>query len=75
MLLAPPGFLMPAAKDEWWRVAPQLHYLGLLTAIDVTALAAYCQACGRRQQAEDALAAMAERDPESGAACSARGFP
>ena len=64
---APPGFLMPAAKDEWWRVAPQLHVLGLLTAIDVMVLAAYCQACGRWQQAEDALAAMAERDPESGA--------
>ena len=65
---APPGFLMSAAKDEWWRVAPQLHVLGLLTAIDVMVLAAYCQACGRWQQAEDALAAMAERDPESGAA-------
>ena len=63
----PPGFLMPAAKDEWWRVAPQLHVLGLLTALDVMVLAAYCQACGRWQQAEDALAAMAERDPESGA--------
>jgi hypothetical protein len=49
-------------------VAPQLHVLGLLTAIDVMVLAAYCQACGRWQQAEDALAAMAERDPESGAA-------
>jgi phage terminase small subunit len=54
---APPGFLMPAAKDEWWRVAPRLHVLGLLTAIDVMVLAAYCQACGRWQQAEDALAA------------------
>ena len=53
---------MPAAKDEWWRVAPQLHVLGLLTAIDVMVLAAYCQACGRWQQAEDALAAVAERD-------------
>jgi P27 family predicted phage terminase small subunit len=50
---APPGFLMPAAKDEWWRVAPELHVLGLLTAIDVMVLAAYCQACGRWQQAED----------------------
>ena len=25
---------MPAAKDEWWRVAPRCR-LGLLTAIDV----------------------------------------
>ena len=48
-------------------MAPQLHVLGLLTAIDVMVRPAYCQACGRWQQAEDALAAMAERDPESGA--------
>jgi P27 family predicted phage terminase small subunit len=35
--------------------------------LDVMVLAAYCQACGRWQQAEDALAAMAEGDAESGA--------
>ena len=57
------GVLMSMVESD-----PQLHVLGLLTAIDVMVLAAYCQACGRWQQAEDALAAMAESDPESGAA-------
>ena len=51
------GVLMSMVESD-----PQLHVLGLLTAIDVMVLAAYCQACGRWQQAEDALAAVAERD-------------
>ena len=42
--------------------SPAASALGLLTAIDVMVLAAYCQACGRWQQAEDALAAMGRRE-------------
>jgi P27 family predicted phage terminase small subunit len=63
----PPAFLMPAAKDEWWRAGPELHRLGLLTALDLMPFAAYCQACGRWQEAERLLAQQAERDPETGA--------
>jgi P27 family predicted phage terminase small subunit len=63
----PPAFLMPGAKDEWWRAGPELHRLGLLTVLDVAVFAAYCQACGRWQQAEELLRQQAERDPETGA--------
>jgi P27 family predicted phage terminase small subunit len=58
----PPSFLNAFALDEWWRTAPQLHALGLLSAIDVACLAAYCQAYGHWRQAEEALARMADRD-------------
>ena len=40
----PPNFLSDEAKNEWWRVAPELHALSLLTVLDVMPLAAYCQA-------------------------------
>ena len=38
-----PSHLSEAARAEWYRVAKELHGLGLLTRIDVTALAAYCE--------------------------------
>jgi P27 family predicted phage terminase small subunit len=63
----PPGFLMPTAKDEWYRIVPTLHAVGLVSVIDVMPLAAYCQSCARWQQAENMLAEMAERDPDTGA--------
>jgi P27 family predicted phage terminase small subunit len=63
----PPDFLLPVAKDEWFSVGPELLRLGLLTVLDIHPFAAYCQAVGRWKQAEDLLAAMAERDPETGA--------
>ncbi len=47
----PPDFLEPYAQDEWWRVAPEMHVLGLLTVADVQVLAAYCQAYARRGSA------------------------
>jgi P27 family predicted phage terminase small subunit len=63
----PPSFLLPAAKDEWHRVAGELHALGLLTVLDVNLLAAYCESFGRWQQAETMLAEMADRNPDTGA--------
>jgi P27 family predicted phage terminase small subunit len=58
----PPPFLVSYAADEWHSVAPELYRLGLLTTVDLTALAAYCQAYGYWRQAVEALAKMAERD-------------
>lgn len=58
----PPPFIDGFARDEWWEIAPQLHRLGLLTRIDVPALAAYCYAFGQWRQAAEALARMADRD-------------
>ena len=59
---SPPEFLSDDAKREWERVSKQLFRLGLLSQLDRTSLAAYCQAYGRWKQAEAALAELARRD-------------
>jgi P27 family predicted phage terminase small subunit len=59
----PPPFVRGYAADEYWRVAPELHRLGLLTVVDLMPLAAYCMAYTRWRTAEEALARMAEADP------------
>ncbi len=51
-----PAFLSENAKKEWKRVAPVLHEMGLLTEVDVAALAVYCQAYARWMEAEKTLA-------------------
>jgi len=55
----PPAYLAGDARDEWVRIAPMLHALGVLRATDHAVLAAYCTAFGRWRQAERALDAMA----------------
>jgi P27 family predicted phage terminase small subunit len=62
VLPSPPAELSEDALAEWNRVASDLHGLGILTAIDRAALAAYAQAYGRWVQAERAAAKMAEKD-------------
>lgn len=52
---APPPFITGYAADEWWRTAPELHRLGLLTRIDVPSLAAYCHAYGQWRLAAEAF--------------------
>jgi len=42
--LKPPSFLLPLAKKEWKRIVPTLNDLGLLSDLDVSGLAAYCNA-------------------------------
>ncbi len=59
---APPSFLSAEAQAEWVVVCEQLYQLGVLSRIDRAALGAYCQAFGRWEQAENALAKMALRD-------------
>jgi len=59
----PPGCLSGYALDEWHRIGPELHRLGLLTNLDTAALGAYCGAYGRWRLAEELLAKTAEKDP------------
>jgi P27 family predicted phage terminase small subunit len=58
--LQPPSELSPEALAEWRIVALRMAERG--QEIDRPALAAYCQAYGRWQQAERALGEMAKRD-------------
>lgn len=51
----PPTWLSPPAKRGWRRVAPGLYRLGLLAELDRQALAQYCQAVARIEEAERAL--------------------
>jgi P27 family predicted phage terminase small subunit len=57
------GSVVGYAADVWWRVAPELHRLGLLTVVDVAPLAAYCVSYAHWRLAEETLGKMAERDP------------
>ena len=55
-------FLDAYARDEYWRIAPGLHTLGLLTAADLMPFSAYCIAFSRWRTAEETLATMAAKD-------------
>jgi P27 family predicted phage terminase small subunit len=61
----PPQRLADEAREEWLRIAPELHRLGLLTVADLQSLAAYCIAYGRWCEAEDTMAAAKAEDPHS----------
>jgi P27 family predicted phage terminase small subunit len=54
-----PKCLDARAREEWDRVAPQLVELGLLSALDCAALAAYCSSYSLWVWAEEELAAAA----------------
>ena len=41
------------AKKEWKRLAKQLEELGILTEVDMTSFAGYCQAYARWKEAEE----------------------
>lgn len=53
-----PAFLSTAAKAEWKRVTPELERLGLLTIVDMAALAGYCESWANFKIATDALNAI-----------------
>lgn len=46
-----PHWLHKYAKQEWKRIAPQLERLGLLTQIDMVALAGYCESWAQYREA------------------------
>ncbi len=50
-----PPHLNSIARAEWDRLATDLYRMGVLTAVDRTALAAYCQCYGRWVEAEERL--------------------
>jgi P27 family predicted phage terminase small subunit len=50
-----PTWLSAEAKAEWRRIVPELKRLGLLTTVDRTALACYCQAHAELVQATRTL--------------------
>lgn len=51
-----PGWLLPEAKREWTRLAPELERLGLLTHLDRATFAAYCQAWAWVRRYEEIVA-------------------
>ena len=53
--ISPPEWLDAIGKAEWQRLAPMLVRTGLLTELDTTALAAYCQAFSTWREATDKL--------------------
>jgi P27 family predicted phage terminase small subunit len=53
-----PPHLSDEAKREWRRVSKMLYRLGLLTELDTTALALYCQTYSRWVEAEKKLASF-----------------
>ena len=53
---APPDHLSDDAVAEWGRISIELRAVGLISQIDRSALAAYCQAYGRWCSAERLLA-------------------
>jgi len=46
-----PTWLHKDAKKEWKRIAPQLEKLGLLTQVDMAALAGYCESWAQYKRA------------------------
>jgi P27 family predicted phage terminase small subunit len=59
---APPDWLSSYAREEWFRVAPQLHHLRLLSLLDIAPFAAYCEAYSTWRTVAEVLARFAERD-------------
>ena len=46
-----PVWLHKDAKKEWKRVAPELEKIGLLTTVDMAALATYCESWAQYKEA------------------------
>ena len=55
-----PAFLSDEALEEWNRISVELEKLGLLTELDRTELAMYCQAYGRLVKYEKIVAEKGE---------------
>lgn len=62
-----PKHLGTEAKKEWKRITPLLEELGLISGLDRTALALYCQAAGRLAELETAFNSMVAKKVADGA--------
>lgn len=62
-----PKHLGAEAKKEWKRITPILEELGLISGLDRTALALYCQAAGRLAELETAFNSMVAKKVADGA--------
>lgn len=62
----PPPFITGHAAEEWRKVARELHQLRLLTALDLAALAGYCNAYGRWRTVIEVMAEEASTSPSRG---------
>lgn len=63
-----PKHLGPEARKEWKRITPLLEELGLISGLDRTALALYCQAAGRLAELETAFNGKVDRLVDAGKA-------
>lgn len=61
-----PEYLSPDAKKEWRRVVNQMKTSGMITDLDLTALAAYCQVYADWVLAVRARNRIAASDPSGG---------
>lgn len=63
---SPPKHLGIEAKKEWKRITPFLEELGLISGLDRTALALYCQVAGRLAELETAFNGMVAKKVAEG---------
>jgi P27 family predicted phage terminase small subunit len=55
-----PAWLSAYAREEWARLAGEMHRIGLLTTVDHTCFAVYCQSYAWWREAEEAIAALGD---------------
>ena len=48
-----PAWLLPEAKKDWKRLCEKLNQMGVLTEVDRSAFAAYCQSYARWKEAQE----------------------
>lgn len=63
-----PSHLGVEARREWKRISPILEELGLISGLDLAALAIYCQAYGRLVELEQAFNSMVTKSVAAGMA-------
>lgn len=70
-----PRHLLPEARKEWRRITPELERYGLISKLDRSALALYCQAWARWVWAEEQLQRAQASAATAMADAEAKGLP